>query len=340
MSVRFDSGNDLVTRSANLPAWDSYTFCGFIQLVSDTGGQQSIFALVENGGSYHVLETVGGGNTQLHLYSGFGIDLNTGVTLSIGTWYFIVVIHSPTTVKTRVMPVGGSFTDASTADAIARTFASMEFMGNQFVEFPDARAMGFRWWAGAELSDAETLAESASLLPVRTANLAGHYLFGADEVLQDFSGLGRTLTNPGGAGEWETEENPPGITAFTGDLASVISGPTSSMEVSVAVSAMLDSTITGPTSSMTAATGPAADLASTISGPTSSMEVTTGPAAELASVIEGPSSSMDVAVGASAALASIISGPTSSMEVIFHDPRTPSATVVLVPAPTATVRLL
>lgn len=339
MSVRFDSGNDRVTRSANLPAWDSYTFCGFIQLVSDTGGQQSIFALVENGSSYHVLETVGAGNTQLHLYSGFGIDLNTGVTLSIGTWYFVVVVHSGTTVKTRVMPVGGSFTDASTADAIARTFASMELMGNQFSEFPDARGMGFRWWA-AELDDTETLAESASLLPVRTANLAGHYLFGADEVLQDFSGLGRTLTNPGGAGEWETEENPPGITAFTADLASTISGPTSSMEVSVAVSAMLDSTISGPTSSMDAATGPAVNLASIIGGPTSSMEATTGLGAELASVIEGPSSSMDVAVGASAELASVISGPTSSMEVIFHDPRTPSATMVLVPAPTATVRLL
>lgn len=357
MSIRFTADADRLQRGdANLPAWNNYTIAGFFQLVADTGGPMCLFSLEENGSSWHVCETPGGGDLALHLYAGFGVDLNSGVTLTLGTWYFVSVTHSGTTVRFGICEVGNpSFTFASAGDTTAWAFALLVLMGNSFADPPNGRSASVRVW-DAVLSDEDLLKESGSLAPVRSANLNAYYRWvNRDERLTDYGPNGYHLEEVGG-GAWETEENPPGIAANVADLVSTLPGVTASMAASVGASADLTSTLPGISSSISAGHGVAGSLAGMLPGLTSSMSVSPGVAASFASTLPGVTSAMDVYVAPAGALESVLPGVTSAIGVVhgpsaalastlpgvtsaisLRTPIRPTATLSVVAGPSATL---
>lgn len=210
MAVRFNADADRLRRNTGLPAWSSYTFCCFAQLVSNVGSYSAIFSLEENGGSFHVLETDADGST-LKCFIGFApsADITLG-SMMVGTSYFIALAHDGTTVYGYFGEAGAAtpLTASSTAENGVRTFVDLYIGGDGFNEPGDLRVSGVRLW-DTKLAPEELENERRSVQPYRLADLNSFYpMLSADEKLVDFSGQGRDLTTPG-AGTWETEENPP-----------------------------------------------------------------------------------------------------------------------------------
>lgn len=210
MSVRFNNQADRLRRDTNVPALNAVTICGFVQLVVDTNNFSTFSAIHDSGGAnYQVHETDGDGVTQT-LFDNPGSGFANGA-LTVGTWYFVAYTAGPTEQWMYRMPVGGSsFTKASSPESNGATVLDhLFFAGHDLASEPlNGRLRSWRVY-DAVLSEAELLAEAASLTPVRTSNLNSFFAFDtAANKLVDSSGNGRNLTAPG-AGAWETEEDPP-----------------------------------------------------------------------------------------------------------------------------------
>jgi hypothetical protein len=209
MAVRFDSASDYYRATLNAGTQTTYTFCCWVKISVDRNTYVTALNLHSGASSNSAtFETSSNGTTWECLFDN-GND-QTVVAATVGTWHFLALTVSGTTIRTYHKPLGASITQATTATVSASAVSAAQFW---LGEWPDTGQWlngcltGVKLWLGTALTQAELDAESAQLMPVRTANLAAAYPLQVAETT-DYSGNGRTLTTTGSPA---TEAGPSGI---------------------------------------------------------------------------------------------------------------------------------
>jgi hypothetical protein len=225
-SVTFDTGDDYISRTTDVPEGTGATMCGWFK-ASDTGGFGDLMS-ISNGSNHYFGIEHGGDHVFVHLDAGGGEAFETvfNNATTIREWFFLafkanaagglIAYYHPDS--------GGSWTAAtpiSGVDGITGTdFAGFGFdaaLGNTGGTFD---CCFLRMWSAA-LSEAELQAERASTEPVRTSNLVfDNAGAAASTVHVDGSGTGNFTTTgtpadsadapttpaaPGGAFELEAD---------------------------------------------------------------------------------------------------------------------------------------
>jgi hypothetical protein len=204
-SLEFNSQNDRLTRTTNLPARNNITFAAFLRLTAaQTGGDGAIFA-IDDAAQYQVLE-VPNGTTNLHLFHNPGVfnELTILDGLTLNAWYFVAYTSDGTNLRgyIRQVTTGAAFTKSTLLAGGNPTADTMYFGTDGFAE-PitgiDIRAP--RIWE-AVLTEDELYKEALSFVPVRTANINSAFAFRyPSDKLTDISGNARDLTAPS-TGPW------------------------------------------------------------------------------------------------------------------------------------------
>jgi len=239
-ALRFNAAADTFTMpSAAVPSGSgAWTVATWVRLVNDRNDVTTIWSL--DGlfsSSWHSLQCDSSG-TSLRLYE-TGTTVTTIATLTVGTWYYVVVRKSAGgTIKTYIGDEAGGALTTGSGSVTNITYSGDGYVGgNAYSEFLDGRMWGMRVW-DAELSDAEVDAEFTASTAARTSNLRAQWLLDNLTVPgDDTSGNNRDLTNAGGS--WTLEAGPvlPAAPAsFTGTLARTLANDT------LAASGTLDST--------------------------------------------------------------------------------------------------
>lgn len=134
-----------------------------------------------------------------------GLDDSTsstsGITITVGTWYFIALVATggSDTIYVRQCGTTAWSTQSNTGGGDASVTVSNVVVGDSVFtgDWLAGSIGGVKMWF-ASLTQAELELESKQLLPYRRANLAAAYPLTSPTDLADYSGNGRTLT--GGAG--------------------------------------------------------------------------------------------------------------------------------------------
>lgn len=245
LAVRFNSAADTFTMpSAALPLGSGAWSVGIWgQLDVDRNAVTTFWSL--DGifsSSWHSLRTDAGG-TALKLNES-GTDVISIATLTVGTWYFILVRKDASgNVKVYVgTEAGGALSTVTGSVTNIATYSGDGYVGgNAYGDYLDGNIWGMRVW-DTDLTDAEVDAEFAAETAARTANLRAQWNLDDATPETDSSGNGRDLTNTGGSWTLETDPVVPsgsGATSAVGSSSGVATAAAtgSSTAASVASSA-------------------------------------------------------------------------------------------------------
>lgn len=243
MSIRFNADADELASSAgDVPTLTSgFGIGAFVRLVVDQNNNTWLFGLESSiaAGYFGVATDANGTDLWIITNGTAGFNVSAVYGLTVGTWYFIGLSHDGATtgeftvidVATQTIVAAQTITNAMQTgmDRIALgAFVGASWPLNGGIERP-------RVYSNYGPTQAEWLAEAASAVPVRTANLWGNWSFltnSAADRTTDLSGNGHTLVNPGSAGVWASESSPPGIfdpvtstaAATLGDMSGAAAG--------------------------------------------------------------------------------------------------------------------
>lgn len=201
-SVQFTNTSGQFRLTAGPASATAFTFSTWVKITTDT--------------NFYALWLSLQGSSSTYLETGFDItgngfevnDLTTeravGVTATVGSWYFVSLSMGASGAVTMFTgPEGGNLTKYTTTLVNLTLPLTDALLGGELSYEHLAGALAqTRFW-NAVLSDAETLAEFYSDVPVRTSNIGGHWKFeNTTAKLTDSSGQTNTLSNPQGTGTW------------------------------------------------------------------------------------------------------------------------------------------
>lgn len=204
MAAQFDATGDLFFRLAasSVPQRVPYTMCCFVRVDADVNTGEIVFMRYGDAaggirqGAYIDLISSPAEIKASAQSSGSDASLTT-LTPGDGTWRHVAVRITQGSGQLDTqgflngVAVGAPIASTDTAD----TGASIA-VGSSGVAAPACSIAHWRIWE-ASLSDADILAESASLTPVRSANLWADYRFESGSLTVDSSGNSRDLTANG-----------------------------------------------------------------------------------------------------------------------------------------------
>lgn len=207
MAVRFDADNEFYTRTVS-SSGNNWTMCGWGKVSTDRNDFSTFFGWSDGTTTNRAFLQTAADGTQLTWW-GPGGNQAIGV-LTVGTWYFMGVRVSGTTVNCYVRALDGTggwtYTLSGTGQAswaltAIRLGASIQ-TGNEWL---NGCVSGVKFW-NATLTEQELWDEQWQHLPSRTANLVGWWPLLTPETT-DYSGRAQTLS--GGSGT--AQEQGPGI---------------------------------------------------------------------------------------------------------------------------------
>lgn len=199
-AVRFNASTMRYSRSATGLA-TNFTMTCWVKLAVDRDAYSSFIGQDNAGANYYQVACSSTG-TLLVRDSTSGGGVNTGVDLTVGTWYYVATVND-TGGGIDIFgwkPAGGSWTTAAlpsnvtvTGPADANTF----YLGKSgFGDWLNGSMAAVKVWTVA-LTDTELQAEAATYAPVKTASLWANYTFRSGPQTNDESGNSRTLTASG-----------------------------------------------------------------------------------------------------------------------------------------------
>lgn len=178
----------------------------WLRVFAAPGSDASVLC-IDNGTNFKRLE-IQSGTTRLVYFSGGN---NTqAITLVLNQWYYVACADDATRgymfiIDPSILGVG-LFQCASTGPDVP---TAVNIGGDQEGETASFDMYKPRIWDGVLLTPDQIFGESNSLSPVHTANLNSSFDFEVNtDILVDTSGNGRNMTNPGGAGVWQTQTSP------------------------------------------------------------------------------------------------------------------------------------
>jgi hypothetical protein len=211
MAVRFDASGDKLTKTTGLPSnlQSSFTVTGWARIITDRNDWSTFVNLSYDSNEFVYVQTSSDGLTW-HMWTNNG---NSNIYLAtVDQWvYLILTISQIDNLATGGYILSGGNTvgwsssiSVSSASPTLFSFGDSVFTG----EFLNGRLAYCKAWT-TNLSDAELIAESNSIRPIRTADLWGFWpMFpGSGERVRDYSGNGNNLTEGGTL----TDEEPPAV---------------------------------------------------------------------------------------------------------------------------------
>ena len=177
----------------------AYTVAFWVKVTTDRNNFSCMVGVDDAGSNYVFVGNNSDGTTFRpdSLASG---GINTGVSMTVGTWYYCALTFATASGTAYIASLGGgslAATGPSTFTALAGTLTT--YIGtNGFGDFLTGELAYVRVWA-AVLNSTELEAERNSTTPVRTSNLTAHYKFDSASTTDD-SGNGNTLTAIGTPG--------------------------------------------------------------------------------------------------------------------------------------------
>lgn len=203
MSATFIGGTSYYSRSGSLVGSGSanYTVAMWVKVTTDRNNYSCMFGVDDAGSNYVFIGNTSDGTTFVpdSLASG---GINTGVSMTTGTWYYVALTYDATGTpgKAYIAAEGGgslALTGPHAFTALAGTLTS--YIGNNgFNDGLTGEIAYLRVWAAA-LTSTELEDERVSPTVVRTSNLTAHYKFDSASTTDD-SGNGNTLTATGTPG--------------------------------------------------------------------------------------------------------------------------------------------
>jgi len=211
LAIRFDTaGEGLTITTSPLNYNADYTIAGWFRMATDTNAFTTLIGLFDSGGSqYDALETAADGTT-LHVIANRTSSADTSVgALTVGTWYYIALVRSSTSVAGYIITEAGGVTTASATLATGGNAVANNRIGqwSDASELFNGRVAQLKAWTAA-LTQAELLNEMRTVRPQRLANLRAYWpcLPVVTEALRDYSGNGHPWT---AAGTISYEDDPP-----------------------------------------------------------------------------------------------------------------------------------
>lgn len=202
MSVRVNASGDDLRRTANLPASNAITICGWARVIADGGGGfQCLGALRNAAGAYIGIWWDYNNNTMT--LDANGTTTGFGSRPAAGVDFFWALTNSGTGAGSMVgywaRASDTAFTTASRAGATVATPTSLQFSNFQNSDWLDSRHGRIRCF-DAVLTSAELWAEMWSMYPRRQANINFAWRLNEVNDTADFSGNGRGATVSGTLG--------------------------------------------------------------------------------------------------------------------------------------------
>lgn len=198
MAVQFNASGEGYSRTGNLLGTGASTVCFWVRLDVDRNTSSSMFTVDDGGSNYWYLGTASTDGTTLVIDVGGVGAINSGVSLTVGTWYFVAITYDGTSSGVLYNAAATATSIASTSGTIGDpvTASASTHIGNDgFDEWLQGTMTGVKVWA-AQLTAAEIEAERWSILPRRTVGLTAFYPL-TDPSTVDYSGNGNTLTSGG-----------------------------------------------------------------------------------------------------------------------------------------------
>jgi hypothetical protein len=192
MSVTFSGGSGY-SRTGNLIGTGAHTVAAYVKITTDRNNYQSFVGADDFGGNFSFVGAGSDGTTYIPDSTG-GVALNTGVSMTTGTWYYVAVTRSSGGTGHAYIAAlgGGSLADTSGSRAAATGVTNSYIGTDGYGSYLEGEMAYVRIWA-AELSSSELESERTSTTAVRTSNLTASYDF-ATASTTDNSGNGNTLT--------------------------------------------------------------------------------------------------------------------------------------------------
>lgn len=195
MAVRFNSSDDHLTRTTNLPPIGSFTMMGWFKIVVDRNNFSTMLALGANSSSTYYAVLTNSDGTTLSLYRGTGA-VATGTNLNVGQWYHIAIRCEGTGTNQLKAFLNGT-QDIQMNGNSSVTSARLRIMNDNDSDWFNGTGANIKIY-GAVLTASEIKAEMYSYKPVRYNNLNAWYpLFSSDYKTIDFSGKKNNLTAAG-----------------------------------------------------------------------------------------------------------------------------------------------
>lgn len=186
----------------------NFTGCVWIKRKVDTGGSATGFYVRD--GEYFA-QTEGGGDV-MHFYEIVGGETDlTGPTLTIDTWFFILITRTNTSQKLYYgTEAGGTLTEVTASDSHTNNANIQEVwvFDDIYTEKFNGEIAYFRMWA-ASMTAAEADAEWRSTTPVKSGVLVDLRLAAAASAGTDSSGNGYDFTVTGTLTDGGTNPTPP-----------------------------------------------------------------------------------------------------------------------------------
>lgn len=243
-AVRYDNVADSWARTSGMLNYNAaYTIMFWLYLVSDLNAFSTFYQ--SSVGNYPHSDWIGtdadGVTLQLYNQAGGGGIFDNGSTLSVGTWYHIVMVRNGTTTMDAYL---NGVLDASVSlDVSSRSaITEMRFGSINGADRADMRIAYVKAWS-TNLSAAEIQAEMHTIRPQKFTNLYGWWptWTGSGERVKDYSGNGRDWTEAGTL----TEETPPPVSYGASETFTTYAGL--APQIGTAISDVSDGTWTTDT---------------------------------------------------------------------------------------------
>lgn len=189
--------NDSLTRTANLPAWNAFTACGWARLTTDNNNYSTLFSLENSGSSEFVVFQTDVDGTSLLVYVTSGPSSNVA-TLTANTNFFWAVTSDGSNVRIYYAAEGSAaLNTVSIAFTDSFVPATMWIGNNGFTEFFTGDIGNVIVWNEVK-TQAFLESQRARVLPFDTTNLnIWSPLSSASDEVIDYSGNGRNWTRTG-----------------------------------------------------------------------------------------------------------------------------------------------
>lgn len=201
MATRFSAAGQGYSKVITLGAQANRTIALWVKIDNARLSDNEVITVDNGAGGWSTINLDSSG-TGLYGTDSGGLSL-TPTTLTVGTWYYVALVISGTSVTLYSRAAGAPSWTTVTGSGLA-TFTCTDLWISANVGWLDGAVTGFKFWTAA-LSQSELDQEYIYHVPSRTANLSMWYpLLYPDTT--DWSGNGQTLGGGTGA---TLEEGPP-----------------------------------------------------------------------------------------------------------------------------------
>ena len=198
MAVQFNAVGESYSRAGNLLGTAAFTVAMYVRIDTDLNTASAFLMVDDAASAYFYIGTASTDGTTFVVDDGGTNVINTGVSMTVGTWYYVALTYNGTnTGNTYIATLsGGSLANTSGALVDPPTAGVTTRIGNDgFGERLEGSVAHVRIWA-AELTSGELETERLSATAVRTSNLTAAYELETANTT-DNSGNGNTLTSNG-----------------------------------------------------------------------------------------------------------------------------------------------